>query len=269
MPESGITRITIPSEATNAASHQEFEKMARRRFQKPTPFKEGNFWWLLIRDQSETGSRKRQRIKLAKADMPVREVQKIVDEKLAPMNQGLVLTGSAMSLSDFMNDTYIPRYLPKEVAPGRPTHLSSSTRDSYRWVISKYLRPDLGDRCLRDLTRSALEDYFSRKGAEASYPTISKIRDALSSILRSAFKDVQYLNSNPMEGLRLPKDRRARRPKPTITPEQFNHLLQLVSEPYATMAYMAVWTGLRVSELIGLKWRCIHADSRAKRVPHE
>jgi integrase len=114
---------------------------------------------------------------------------------------------------------------------------------------------------LRDLTRSALEDYFSRKGAEASYPTISKIRDALSSILRSAFKDVQYLNSNPMEGLRLPKDRRARRPKPTITPEQFNHLLQLVSEPYATMAYMAVWTGLRVSELIGLKWRCIHADS--------
>jgi integrase len=111
------------------------------------------------------------------------------------------------------------------------------------------------------LTRSALEDYFSSKGAEASYPTISKIRDALSSILRSAFKDKQYLNSNPMEGLRLPKDRRARRPKPTITPEQFNHLLQLVSEPYATMIFVAVWTGLRVSELIGLKWRCIHADA--------
>jgi integrase len=27
------------------------------------------------------------------------------------------------------------------------------------------------------------------------------------------------------------------------------------------MIYVAVWTGLRVSELIGLKWRCIHADS--------
>ena len=63
--------------------------MARRRFQHPKPFKEGQFWWLLIWDSSETGSRKRQRIKLAKADMAVREVQKIVDEILRPMNQGL------------------------------------------------------------------------------------------------------------------------------------------------------------------------------------
>ena len=37
--------------------------------------------------------------------------------------------------------------------------------------------------------------------------------------------------------------------------------MQLVSEPYATMIYVAVWTGLRESELIGLKWRCIHDDS--------
>jgi integrase len=72
---------------------------------------------------------------------------------------------------------------------------------------------------------------------------------------------VEYLNKNSMEGLRLPKDRRARRPKPTITLEQFANLVQLVSEPYATMIYTAVWTGLRVSELIGLRWRCIHADS--------
>ena len=260
MPEIDPTRSMIPSEATRPVSHRGYELMARRRFQQPTPFKEGNYWWLLVRDSSETGSRKRQRIKLAKADMPVREVQKIVDEKLRPMNQGLALTGSAMSFSDFMDDAYIPRYLPKKVAPGCPAHLSSSTRLSYSGMINKYLRPDLGGKCLRDLTRSTLQDYFSRKAAEASYPTISKIRDALSSILRSAV-DVEYLNKNPMEGLRLPKDRRAVRPKPTITPEQFANLVQLISEPYATMIFTAVWTGLRVSELIGLKWRCIHVDS--------
>jgi integrase len=64
-----------------------------------------------------------------------------------------------------------------------------------------------------------------------------------------------------MEGIRLPLDKRPRRPKPTITPLQFSNLVQLISEPYATMIYVAVWTGLRVSELIGLKWRCIHDDS--------
>jgi hypothetical protein len=102
MPESGIARITIPSEATRPPSHLEFEAMARRRSQHPTPFEEGNYWWLRVWDTSPTGSRKLQRIKLANADMAVREVEKIVDEKLRPMNEGTELRGSAMRFGDFM-----------------------------------------------------------------------------------------------------------------------------------------------------------------------
>ena len=234
--------------------------MARRRFQKPTPFKEGNYWWLLIRDSSATGSRKRKREKLGDSDLTFREAQKIADEKLRPMNEGLGLTGSAMKLVDFMHGTYMPKFLPEKVKPGCSTFLASSTRDCYGWMISRYLEPDLGDRRLRDLTRQTLEQYFSCKGAEVPYPTMSKIRDCLSSILRAAV-EVEYLNKNPMEKLRLPKDRRARRPKPTITPRQLDNLVQLISEPYATMIYVCAWTGLRVSELIGLKWHCIGADT--------
>ena len=86
--------------------------MARRRFQSPQPFKEGQFWWLRVWDINLAGSRKRQRIKLAPADMPLREVQKIAEEKLRPVNQGLILTGSAMNFSEFVTNTYIPTYLP-------------------------------------------------------------------------------------------------------------------------------------------------------------
>lgn len=225
--------------------------MARRRFQSPKPFKEGQFWWLRVWDTNLAGSRKRQRIKLALADMPLREVQKIAEEKLRPVNQGLVLTGSAMNFADFVTGTYNQTYLPL---------LSSSTQDSYRGVLSKYLEPRFSRLCLRDLTRLTIQQYFSGMAGKVSHPTISKIRDALSSILRAAV-DVDYLIKNPMEGLRLPLDKRARQPKPTITPEQFHELVELVAEPYATMLYVSVWTGLRVSELIGLKWRCIHADS--------
>jgi len=224
--------------------------MARRRFQSPQPFKEGQFWWLRVWDINLAGSRKRQRIKLAPADMPLREVQKIAEEKLRPVNQGLILTGSAMNFSEFVTNTYIPTYLPL---------LSSSTRSSYQGVIAKYLEPRFGRLCLRDLTRLTLQQYFSGMAGK-SYPTTSKIRDVLSSILRSAV-DIDYLVKSPMEGLRLPLDKRPRQPKPTITPKNFNKVVDLMAEPYATMLYVAVWTGLRVSELIALKWRCIHADS--------
>jgi integrase len=225
--------------------------MARRRFQRPRPFKEGQFWWLRVWDTNRAGNRKRQRLKLAPADMPVREVQKIAEEKLRPVNQGLILAGSAMNFSDFVTNTYTLAYLPL---------LASSTQDSYRAHISKYLDPRFGPMCLRDLTRLTLQQYFSGMADKVSYPTISKIRDVLSSILRSAV-DVDYLIKSPMEGLRLPPDKRPRQSKPTITPEQFHQLVELVPEPYATMLYVSVWTGLRVSELIGLKWRCIHSDS--------
>ena len=224
--------------------------MARRRFQSPQPFKEGQFWWLRVWDTNLGGSRKRQRIKLAPADMPLREVQKIAEEKLRPVNQGLILTGSAMNFSEFVTNTYIPTYLPL---------LSSSTRNSYQGIIAKYLEPRFGRLCLRDLARLTLQQYFSGMAGK-SYPTTSKIRDVLSSILRSAV-DIDYLVKSPMEGLRLPLDKRPRQPKPTVTPKNFNNLVDLMAEPYATMLYVAVWTGLRVSELIALKWRCIHADS--------
>ena len=49
--------------------------------------------------------------------------------------------------------------------------------------------------------------------------------------------------------------------KPHITPEQFDALVNLMAEPYATMVYVCVMAGLRVSELIGLKWEDVHMDS--------
>jgi hypothetical protein len=236
--------------------------MQKRRFQDPQPKREGNFWYLLHwQDSFSEGVliRKRQRVKLAPATMPEREVKKIAADILRPMNQGLISAGSAVTFSQYVDSEYMPSTLPQ---------LSSSTQDCYRGVIGKYLVPTFGDLCLRDLTPRTLQRYFST--LEIPYPSIVKVRDALSSILRSSVPD--FLVRNPLDGLRLPKDKRGRRRKPTITPEQFNALVQLVAEPYASMLYVAVWTGLRVSELIGLRWRCINRDSyRAEpptTVPH-
>src|SRR5713101_2284854 len=61
----------------------EAERMARRRFQSPTPRREGKFWWLFFRqDDFVDGKhiRKFKRAKLAPASMPDREVKKIAAE---------------------------------------------------------------------------------------------------------------------------------------------------------------------------------------------
>jgi integrase len=56
-------------------------------------------------------------------------------------------------------------------------------------------------------------------------------------------------------------DIKAGKLRPYLTPEEFDRLLAIVDEPYASMIYVAVHSGLRVSELIGLRWEDVHSDS--------
>ena len=223
--------------------------MARRRFQDPTPQRRGKWWTLRFWQDSSDGKRTQKRVRLAPSTMSVREAEKIAAEMLRPMNQGIDSVGSATNFETYVDSVYKPTIMPV---------LASSTRASYAGMLSKYLVPRFGDACLRDLTPLTLQQYFSSFNTNRA--TVLKVRDALSSVLRSAQRFGLLVN-NPLNGLQLPPATNGRRLKPFITPAQFNALVDSMAEPYATMVYVAVWTGLRVSELIGLKWRCIHADS--------
>jgi integrase len=250
----------------------ELEAMARRRYQDPEPELVGNWWQLRVyRDEYVNGRRvrKRKRIRLAPASMPVREVQKIKDEYLRPLNQGLISEGGATPFESFVRNVYAMTDL---------VLMASSTQARYLGIIDRYLIPAFGSSCLRDITPLALQKYIlgfkiseadglaERKpgrGVEKclSRESVDKIRDVLSSILGSAVK-YGFLVKNPAEGVHLaPAKRGTRRHKPFIRPEQFAALVELIQEPYSTMVYTAVYSGLRVSELIALRWSDIHEQS--------
>jgi integrase len=184
--------------------------------------------------------------------MPEREVLKIASEHLRPMNQGLVTVGSATNFTEFVDSVYIPVVLPK---------MANSTQNRYSGVIENYLRPQFGGLCLRDVTVLTVDRYLSGLAkTKLSHESMDKVRDVLSSIMESAIR-YELLVKNPVEGVRLAKPRMGKRSKPFITPEQFAILVSMLAEPYATMVFVAIYTGLRVSELIGLKWSDVLADS--------
>lgn len=230
--------------------------MARRRFQNPKPRKEGN-WWVLYYWQDEfangTRGRRKKRAKLAPATMREREVLKIASEFLRPINQGLVNVGSATTFNEFVDGTYIPVVMPQ---------FAKSTQDRYNSVLKCYLKPQFGSLCLRDVTELAVDRFFADLGqtAKLEHESFDKIRDVLSSVLGAAVR-YRLLLKNPVEGVKLPRQKRGKKIKPWITREQFQKLIGLLTEPYATMVYVAIYTGLRVSELIGLRWEDIHEDS--------
>ena len=229
--------------------------MARRRYQDPKPKREGRWWYLLFRqDTVENGkrTRKRKREKLAPATMPEREVRKIAAELLRPLNQGLIAAGSAIRFADYVEEVYRETVLKA---------MAKSTQGRYNSVLKVYLLPIFGQLCLRDITPRVVQQYVSNMAdSELSHESKDKIRDVLSSVLSSAVK-YEYLVKNPVVGVKLPPAKTGKRVKPFITPEMFEDLVVLVREPYATMLFVAIFTGLRVSELIGLRWRNVHVDS--------
>ena len=228
---------------------KEYERMARRRYQNPQPKRRGNWWELRIwRDGFSGGERTRRRayIKLAPASISEREAKKIAAEYLRPMNQGLESLGSVTNFSNYVEDTYKPIVLPL---------MASSTKSRYVGIIKNYLEPTFGKLSLRDLTPLSIQRYFSSMAASTlSGESKDKIRDVLASILGSAVK-YGLLVKNPCEAVHLPPEKRGKRKaKPFIYRPQFEAILELIAEPYATAVFVAVLTGFRVSELAALKW---------------
>jgi site-specific recombinase XerD len=109
---------------------------------------------------------------------------------------------------------------------------------------------------------TSVQRYFSNMATSPlARESRDKVRDVLSSVLRSAV-EYGFLLSNPVDNVRMPAERRGKkRNKPYLTVQQFDKLVKLIPEPYATMVYVAIYTGLRVSELAGLRWEDIHEDS--------
>src|SRR3989475_6442200 len=173
--------------------------------------------------------------------MGERGAQKIAEEYRRPISQGLQSPGSATRFNSYVTETYIPVVMPL---------LAKSTRDRFQGVIANYLSLAFGKLCLRDLTPLAVQRYFSNLAtSDLAHESRDKIRDVLSSILGSA---VTYglLVSNPVENVRLPAQRRGRKTtKPYLYPAQFEDLISRIPEPYASMMYVAIYTGLRISEL--------------------
>ena len=224
--------------------------MSRRRFQNPKLQKRGNWWTIRIwQDVSKNGviCRSYKRIRLAPATMREREARKVVAEFMQPLNQGLGGVLSATTFQRYIEQTYIPLEMPL---------LAKSTQDRYQGVIDRYLIPAFGPLCLRDLTPITLQQYLSSLATcKLAHASRAKIRTVLGAILGTATRKYHLLVTNPMEGLRLPPDRTGkRRSKPYLTPAQLKEFVARIPEPYATMVYVAIYTGLRVSELAGLRW---------------
>ncbi len=170
------------------------------------------------------------------------------------MNQGLQTIGSATRFADYIDGMYRPLVLPRR---------ANSTQVSYEGTLRKYLMPAFKDTPLRDMTARAMQAYLNGLGRTSiGGSVVLKIKEVLSSVIGSAV-GYDMLIKNAMLAVEIPRTKLVNnhKAKPYLTPEEFDKLLSVVDEPYASMIFVAVHSGLRVSELIGLRWEDVRPHS--------
>ena len=233
--------------------------MARRRFQKGQLFKSGRrrkVWvgrWRedVMLEGGMIGQVRRWRVLGSLADVPTRrEAQALLDERLRAVNSGASRPESSIAFGTFVEEQWKALVLPT---------FKASTQHGYKTVLNVHVLPAWRDWRLRDIERLAIQQWVADKfRQQTGWQVVRNAWVLLSSILETAV-EYGYLSTNPARGVKFPQ--KGLKEKPVIiTGEDLARLLRQLGEPYQTMVTLIAATGLRIGELLALRWSALDLD---------
>lgn len=145
-------------------------------------------------------------------------------------------------------------YVAKDWLPSK--HIEATTAAAYTSNLNKHFYPFFGKRPIAKITPSLVQDWVTKAAADGLSPrSIRKYHTMLHSIFKRAVRD-QLRVTNPCEHTELPKiiARRSR----TLTPGEFDNLIDALPERHRLMVETAIETGIRWGELVALRPRHIN-----------
>lgn len=239
--------------------------MARRRFQKGSVRKRGTrnpvwelqFWEDYLKADGILARRRESKILGSALELTKRQALKMAADSLLPLNQGRLLPQSTLALREFVDRHFVPNAFPL---------LKISTQKRYRQILTVHLLPAFGSSRLCDIRTLEIQQFVLRKMQHGlSWESVDHFRNLLSKIFTTAKKWGYFSGDNPAAAVELPEKRPVRE-KRVLLPEQIPALLAALSEPVRTMVSVGILTGLRVGEILALRWRNLDFASGVLRV---
>ncbi|MGA7623247.1 MAG: tyrosine-type recombinase/integrase [Candidatus Acidiferrales bacterium] len=181
-------------------------------------------------------------------ELSEREARNKVGVLLRPINEGKYRPEATITFGQFLKECWEPAVVP---------HLKPTSVRYYGKQIQRYLLPTFSEWRIRDITKREVQRFLGQKRTQGlSGSSVHGIRTALGKVLQAAV-DWEYLEQNAARGIRL-GDRAPVQERTYLLPDQLSPLLNFLSEPCRTLVVTAVLTGLRISELLALRWK--HVD---------
>ena len=174
---------------------------------------------------------------------------------LSQRADGLVFDAGTMTIGE---------YLDRWLADVRDT-VRKSTHEGYEYAIEPHIKPALGRIKLKDLNPAQIRWFYrDRLDSGFSPATVHKQHVVLHKALKAAVAD-GLIPRNAAAGLKLP--RITREEIAPLTEEESRRLLETVRGARLEALYvLALSTGMRLGELLALKWEDVDLEGRRLRV---
>ncbi len=171
------------------------------------------------------------------------ECQQWLRKTLDQKDQGVGFEGRNVLLGNFLQDWISTKGI----------ELKPKTTHQYESLIKKYIIPAIGDKKLFDLNLLLINRFYSSLiKREVGTRTIRYIHSVLHVALEQAVRN-GFLIRNPSHGATLP--RKEHKEMQVLNEDQVNQFLISVKESrLKTLYQLALSTGMRQGELLGLKW---------------
>jgi integrase len=191
-----------------------------------------------------------------------REARDWVTETRLQIDGGLTLTGAQVGL-----DTYLREWLEAHKLRVRP-----KTAFQYNQILEQHIIPTLGRLKLKDLRPEHIQNLYSLKiKAGISERTVLMIHAVIHRALEQAMK-LGLVGRNAADAVTRPRFKR--KEMKTLNDSQVRSFLSLLTGTRNdAFFWVAISTGLRQGELLGLKWadldwrnRSIHVQRQVQRL---
>jgi integrase len=221
--------------------------MARREYGEGSVFQRKDGRWVAA-IRLENGKKK---LIYCKSEKDARvTLRKALHEK----ERGILLTGSQYTLKAYLEQWLEQAYKLSAIRTG--------TYNMYRIVLNKHIIPSLGHIQLQRLTPQHVQAFYAKKLDEGlSAKRVRSFHAVLHKALENAVK-WSLIARNVCDLVTPPTPQRHE--MQSLMPEQAQCLLQAAREhKLEALLTVAILTGLRRGELLGLHWQDIDFDTRS------
>jgi integrase len=239
--------------------------MARRGFQHGSLFKRGTRtkvwvarWWEDVIDSAGKFRRQRRSEVIGSlAQLPTRrQAMQFLSARLSSINIGKARRQSLRTFADFVRLDWSPVILPT---------VKYATQKHYNYMLNTHLIPAFGSRQLREISREELQAFLTGKLASGlSWETVHHFKCGLSKILGAA-EEWGHVTENLALKTKLPR-RQGQKERAVLSPLQVRDLAAILNEPARSMTLILALTGLRIGELLALRWSNVEINARMLRV---